>query len=64
MKLPKKNALVNTNPYLIDPDLREYLTVMSVHDSNRFEGNLTPLEKTIEHFREATKKVGKDEKDN
>lgn len=50
MTKPKNNALIYTNEYLKDPELRKLLTVNSVNDYNRMEGILVSYEQTMQHY--------------
>lgn len=47
----KKTALVNTNPYLSNPVMRETVTVMAVSTANRMEGIKVSRKVTREHYR-------------
>lgn len=47
----KSTALMVANPYLADPKFREYMTVTSVHNSNKLEGIDVPRKVTRENYR-------------
>ncbi|HEY9724048.1 MAG TPA: hypothetical protein V6D47_18745 [Oscillatoriaceae cyanobacterium] len=53
----KKTALVNVNPYLSNPELRETVTVMAVNSANRMEGIKVDRKVTREHYRVLTEEA-------